>query len=96
MTPRQQQALQFITDYIGERGLPPSYAEIAGALGIASRGNIHRILWGLIDRGLLIAETDKSGAARNFRPVTGPSDYQRGYRDGFAAGQVKQSSSMCV
>ena len=36
LTPRQRQVLRFIQDALAEHGMPPTRAEIAGALGFKS------------------------------------------------------------
>lgn len=51
LTPRQKEVLDFVTGVIRRRGEPPPLREIAGALGLESLGNIHRILKVLEKKG---------------------------------------------
>ena len=53
MTQKQMKMLEFIKEYWNEHGYCPSYDEIGGAMGIASRSNVHRVIYCLIDRGYL-------------------------------------------
>jgi SOS-response transcriptional repressor LexA len=53
MMPVQYKAYRFIKAYIGERGFPPAYGEIADAVGFASKSGVHRIVTGLEARGLI-------------------------------------------
>ena len=48
MTGRQQQVYDFL---VSHKGIPPSYQEIADALNFPSKGNVHRILHCLRERG---------------------------------------------
>lgn len=61
LTPLQDRALGFIRGYIAEHGLSPSYTEIMGGLGLASKSSAHRLVHGLARRGLIeIAEHSRS------------------------------------
>ena len=53
LTPVQADALAFITARIRNRGVAPSFAEVATALGLKSRSGVHRIVQALIARGHL-------------------------------------------
>ncbi|WP_369456028.1 LexA family protein [Brucella anthropi] len=53
MTPRQKQAYDFIRSFIDEKGYGPSYEEIQEAIGLHSKSGVHRIVYGLRDRGLI-------------------------------------------
>lgn len=53
MTPRQKEAYDFIRSFIDEKGYGPSYEEIQEAIGLASKSGVHRIVYGLRDRGLI-------------------------------------------
>lgn len=55
MTPRQRECLDCIESYIDEHGYSPSYVEIAGMLGIASRAAVHRHIAALKRRGFIRA-----------------------------------------
>lgn len=51
LTPRQAELLAFIKSFIAEKGYSPSFVEMADAIGNVSRGNIHRYLELLEQRG---------------------------------------------
>ncbi len=53
LTPRQRQVLQFIQDNLAERGLPPTRAEIAEALGFKSANAAEEHLRALQRKGVL-------------------------------------------
>jgi repressor LexA len=51
MTPRQFELLTFVRTYIAGHGYSPSYDEMAGAIGLASKSGIHRLITALAERG---------------------------------------------
>jgi SOS-response transcriptional repressor LexA len=51
---RAQQVLAYVTEQIANRGISPSYAEIRDALGLCSKGDVHRIIIGLEARRKLV------------------------------------------
>lgn len=53
MTERQRTALDFIEAYIAENRYSPSYREIADHMGLASAGNVHRLVHALRKRGFI-------------------------------------------
>lgn len=53
LTPRQAELLAFVREQIAQHGVSPSYDEIKDKLGLRSRGNVVRIVDGLIERGAL-------------------------------------------
>lgn len=54
LTHRQHECLTFIKAYIAEFGVGPSYQDINDALGLYSKGNVHRIVHCLAERGEII------------------------------------------
>lgn len=60
LTARQSDTLAFISSFQAEKGFGPSYREIAEALGMASKGNIHRIVLGLEERGAIRRLPDRA------------------------------------
>lgn len=54
LTPRQRDALAFVTSYIARRGYSPTYREIMAGLGLKSTSGVHRLLHGLKLRGHLL------------------------------------------
>jgi repressor LexA len=53
LTPRQQQVLELVRDFIEERGMPPTRAEIARALGFRSANAAEEHLRALERKGVL-------------------------------------------
>ena len=53
LTQRQHQLLQYIQGYLAERGVPPSFEEMRGALKLKSKSGIHRLITGLEERGYI-------------------------------------------
>ena len=51
LTETQHKALMFIRDFIDRQGYAPSLAEIGAALGIGSRGTVHRHVQALAEAG---------------------------------------------
>jgi SOS-response transcriptional repressor LexA len=60
LTRAQARVLAFIREYIGREGVPPSYQNIADALGYASKGRIARLLAALEDRGAITIERHRA------------------------------------
>ena len=53
LTQRQHQLLQFIQDFMKERGVPPSFEEMRRAMKLQSKSGIHRLISGLEERGFI-------------------------------------------
>lgn len=51
VTPRQREALTFISAFIAQHGYSPSTEEIRAALGLKSKSGVHRLVHGLEERG---------------------------------------------
>ncbi|MER8827202.1 hypothetical protein NKH73_14030 [Mesorhizobium sp. M0938] len=51
LTPRQSDALSFIRLHQAEKGVSPTYDEIASGLGLASKSRAHDLVKGLERRG---------------------------------------------
>lgn len=56
LTPQQNRALGFIRDRILREGSAPTLEEIGGAVGVRSKGAIHRLVQALVDKGYLDRE----------------------------------------
>lgn len=63
LTKRQKDAFDFIKSYVSTNGYGPSYEEISTGLGLASKSGVHRLVYGLAERGLLIKH---HGVARGY------------------------------
>jgi DNA-binding MarR family transcriptional regulator len=67
LTRRQRHALDFIRYYLtATTTVPPSYDEIKVALGLKSKGEVHRIITALVARGYL---TRRYGVPRSIALV---------------------------
>lgn len=53
VTKKQSELLDFIKRFVAEHGVPPSFDEMADFMSVKSRGNIHRYLEALSERGLI-------------------------------------------
>jgi repressor LexA len=60
MTSRQEMVFAFIKAYIDIKGFPPSMQDVATGLGLRSRSNMHRIIHGLVEEGLLSISKNKA------------------------------------
>ena len=60
MTKRQKQVLDFILKFWEEHGYSPSYEDIGKGLSIASKSNVHRLVYSLVNRGFLKNQPNKS------------------------------------
>ena len=53
LTRLEEKVLQYITHYIAQNGHAPTLTEIGSAVGIRSKGTVHRYVEALIDKGHL-------------------------------------------
>jgi hypothetical protein len=53
LTQHQKSALDFIRGFVFEHGFSPSYGEIAQALGLAGKSQVHKTVHELADRGAI-------------------------------------------
>jgi repressor LexA len=60
LTRRQKEVLDFIADFIEERGYSPSYEEIARGLNLASLATVHKHIQGLQARNYLRTSFNQS------------------------------------
>ena len=71
LTPKQKEVLDFIVEFINDRGFPPSFREIATGLELASPSTVHVHIQALKERGFLRANGGESGVgARNLEPTS--------------------------
>ena len=68
LTARQREVLDYISDYICDRGYPPTIREIGDELGIKSTNGVSEHLETLWKKGYLIRDEDRSHLARAMRP----------------------------
>ena len=57
-TKRQRQVLEYLTNFINERGYEPSYQQIARAIGIRSKGAVAKHIVALEKQGLISRRRD--------------------------------------
>lgn len=69
LTPKQKEVLDFIIEFIHDKGYPPSFREIATGLDLASPSTVHVHIQALRERGYLKANGGDMGA-RNLEPTT--------------------------
>jgi len=60
LTPVQHRCLLFIRQFVEKNGFSPTYAEIAEALGLASKAGVWRMVHGLVERGYLTVLRDRA------------------------------------
>ncbi|MBI4172993.1 MAG: transcriptional repressor LexA [Actinobacteria bacterium] len=84
LTARQQEIWQFLVDYVGRHGYPPTVREIGEAVGLASPSTVHAHLANLERAGLIKRDPTKPraldlvGHRRERQRVEAPaSDVQR-------------------
>lgn len=96
LTQKQDALLVFIERSIVDRGISPTYQEMAEHLNLRSKSGVHRLIGALMERGFLAKSSDKRGAGRSIevrRPQTFLNAcYERGFRDGFAAARKKENT----
>lgn len=68
LTPKQKEVLDFIVQYIKDRGFAPSYREIAGGLKLASPSTVHVHVQALRQRGYL-RDSDGESGNRELEPT---------------------------
>lgn len=95
LTAKQAECLAFIQSYQAERGIAPSYREIASGIGLASTGNVHRIVEALQERGAL---RKPYGLARCFELLAehGAEHHLRAVLGSFSANGIAFSNSPAV
>ncbi|MDP8911791.1 MAG: transcriptional repressor LexA [Actinomycetota bacterium] len=77
LTARQQEIWDFLVDYVGRRGYPPTVREIGQAVGLASPSTVHAHLANLERAGLLRRDPTKPRALElnvERRPAEGHQD----------------------
>lgn len=60
ITKKQLEVLEFIENFIAEKGYSPSYREIGEGVNIKSLGGIHDYITALIDRNMIKVRANKS------------------------------------
>jgi repressor LexA len=89
LTRRQADVLKMIETGIALTGSPPSYRQMAAALGLLSTSGVFKLIEALEERGF-IKKIGPRGAANSIkvlRPQTHLNpEYLRGYQEGYEAG----------
>ena len=81
LTFQQCQLFNFITGYIQEHDIAPSYDQMTAGLGLASKSNIHRLLTALERRGYIRREP---GTARAIVLIAQPIKFVPLHPEAFA------------
>jgi repressor LexA len=61
---KQDELLEFIRTRLKENGFPPSYEEMKLVIGLRSRSSVHRLVWALVERGLVVTLPTRARAIR--------------------------------
>ena len=61
MTPARQKVLQFIEQFIGEKGYAPTYEDMGEGCGNASKSHMHHIVLELEREGVISVDRDRGG-----------------------------------
>lgn len=70
LTPKQQNVLTFIQQYINESGYAPTIAEICQGLGLSSTSTVHKHLKTLVEKGYLDSMPGRSrGLSMKLEPI---------------------------
>ena len=69
LTQKQSELLAFLTSYMAEHDVPPSFDEMRGALGLASKSGIHRLVSGLEERGYIRRLANRARAIQILQPA---------------------------
>lgn len=64
LSPRQEDVLRFVKEYVKRNQWPPTIGEIAKGLGIASRSTVHSHLGALKAKGYIVIEPGSPRAIR--------------------------------
>lgn len=84
LTSRQRDTLDFIRRHLHRHGHAPTLAEIGKAVGVQSKGAVHRLVQALVDKGFLIRE---STGWRGLRPTGRDAAFSLPLVGRIAAGQ---------
>lgn len=60
MTPKQKQLLEYFRDYVERHSLSPTFGEMQGFLGLASKSGVARIVDALVEQGYLARATTRT------------------------------------
>lgn len=71
LTERQRDVLNFVVRYQRAQGCSPSYVEVAAEMGLASKGNVCRLIDQLEARGFVRRQPDQARAIRVLRLPNG-------------------------
>lgn len=61
-TPRQQELLYFIEDYVAQNDLFPTFEEMREGMNMSSKSEVHRLVTGLEERGHIVRLPHKARA----------------------------------
>jgi len=74
LTPRQNECWLFLAKYTADHGYAPSFDEMAAALNLSSKSNIHRLLNALEERGFIHRLRHRSRAIEVVRMPKAPKE----------------------
>ncbi len=73
-TKRQREVLDYITEFVADRGYEPSYQQIARAIGVSSKAGIAKHISSLEKQGLLLRTRENGSFSLNLHPKSPVSD----------------------
>ena len=74
LTRRQRDVLDFIENYLDEKGYPPSVRDIAAQFGLVSAAGVHKHIKALVRKGYLSKEDYLSRSIKILKPRFKPDD----------------------
>lgn len=86
LTARMRECLSAIEESLCDRGVSPSYEELAEKLGMRAKSGVHRLIGCLEERGMVRRLPGRPRALEIIKPQGDLSpDYLRGFREGSEA-----------
>ncbi len=70
LTRKQSELLAYLKAHMQEHDVPPSFDEMRGALGLASKSGVHRLVSGLEERGYIRRLANRARAIEILKPTS--------------------------
>ena len=68
LTRKQNELLMYLSSYMGQHEVPPSFDEMRNALGLASKSGVHRLVSALEERGYIRRLANRARAIEVLKP----------------------------
>jgi len=85
LTRKQNELLNYITNYLEQHEVTPSFDEMRDALGLASKSGVHRLVSGLEERGYIRRLANRARAIEILKPS---------YNDSIAARAAEAATNL--